>query len=181
MFFNSSNFVSYEFSSFSSSSLSWLRFLLSFIVLVKSFLSITIPFKDGGAFKDASFTSPALSPKIARNSFSSGVGSDSPLGVILPIKMSPEFTSAPIRIIPFSSRSLVASSLTFGISSVSSSDPNLVSRTSKEYSSICIDVKISSLTTFSDITIASSKLYPFQGIKATFMFLPKANSPASVA
>ena len=38
------------------------------------------------AFNDASFTSPALSPKIARNNFSSGVGSDSPFGVILPIR-----------------------------------------------------------------------------------------------
>ena len=118
---------------------------------------------------------------MARNNFSSGVGSDSPLGVIFPIKMSPELTSAPIRIIPFSSRSFVASSLTFGMSFVNSSVPNLVSLTSSEYSSIWMEVKISSRTTFSEITIASSKLYPFQGIKATFMFRPRASSPASVA
>ena len=118
----------------------------------------TIPFNDGGAFNEASFTSPALSPKIALNNFSSGVGSDSPFGVILPIKISPGLTSAPTLIIPFSSKSDVASSLTFGISFVSSSIPNLVSLTSMEYSSICNDVKTSSLTTFSEITIASSKL-----------------------
>ena len=86
-----------------------------------------IPFVPGEAFIDASFTSPALSPNIARNSFSSGVGSDSPFGVILPISISPSFTQAPTLIIPFSSRSLVASSLTFGMSLVSSSSPNLVS------------------------------------------------------
>ena len=126
--------------------------------LTNNFLSITIPLSDGGAFNEASLTSPALSPNIALNNFSSGVGSDSPFGVILPIRMSPGVTSAPTLIIPFSSSSLVASSLTFGISSVSSSVPNLVSLTSNEYSSMCIDVKISSLTTFSDITIASSKL-----------------------
>jgi len=34
------------------------------------------------AFKEASFASPALSPKMARNSFSSGVGSLPPLVVI---------------------------------------------------------------------------------------------------
>ena len=99
----------------------------------------------------------------ARNNFSSGVGSDSPFGVILPIRISPGFTSAPIRIIPFSSKSLVASSETFGISLVNSSVPSFVSLTSKEYSSICIDVKMSSRTTLSEITIASSKLYPFHG------------------
>jgi len=57
-------------------------FLLSLVGLVNNFLSITTPFNEGGAFKDASFTSPALSPNIALKSFSSGVGSDSPLGVI---------------------------------------------------------------------------------------------------
>ena len=150
---------------------------LSFIAREKSFLSITTPCKEGEAFKDASLTSPALSPKIALKSFSSGVGSLSPLGVILPIKISPGLISAPIRIIPFSSRSLVASSETLGISLVSSSFPSFVSLTSKEYSSMCIEVNISSLTTFSEITIASSKLYPFQGIKATFIFRPRASSP----
>ena len=97
--------------------------------------SITTPDKEGFALRDASFTSPALSPKIARNNFSSGVGSLSPLGVILPIKISPGTTRAPIRIIPFSSKSFVASSLTLGMSLVNSSTPRLVSRTSKENSS----------------------------------------------
>ena len=109
-----------------------LRFL---ITREKSFLSITTPFKEGEAFKEASFTSPALSPKIARSSFSSGEGSDSPFGVILPIMISPGSIRAPILTIPFSSRSLVASSLTFGISEVNSSIPRFVSRTSREYSS----------------------------------------------
>jgi hypothetical protein len=62
---------------------------LSLIAREKSFLSITVPFIDGGALSEASFTSPALSPKIARSNFSSGVGSDSPFGVILPIRISP--------------------------------------------------------------------------------------------
>ena len=97
---------------------------------------MTIPLSDGGAFKDASFTSPALSPNIALKSFSSGVGSDSPLGVIFPIRMSPDLTSAPTLIIPFSSRSEVASSLTLGISLVNSSIPSFVSLTSREYSSM---------------------------------------------
>ena len=99
-------------------------------------MSITTPRNDGGAFNEASLTSPALSPKIARKSFSSGEGSVSPLGVIFPIKISPSFTSAPIRINPFSSRSFVASSETLGISEVNYSKPRFVSRTSNEYSSM---------------------------------------------
>ena len=114
-----------------------------FLARLNSLVSITTPWIEGGVFKDASLTSPALSPKIARSNFSSGEGSDSPLGVILPIKISPSFTSAPTRIIPFSSRSLVASSETFGISGVNSSYPRLVSRTSNSNSSICNEVKTS--------------------------------------
>ena len=94
---------------------------LSLIALAKSFLSKTTPLRDGEAFSDASLTSPALSPKIALNNFSSGDGSDSPLGVIFPIKISPGLTWAPTLIIPFSSKSFVASSDTLGISGVSSS------------------------------------------------------------
>jgi hypothetical protein len=41
-------------------------------------------------------TSDAFSPKIARSSFSSGVIGLSPFGVILPQRMSPARTSAPI-------------------------------------------------------------------------------------
>ena len=118
---------------------------------------------------------------MALRSFSSGVGSLSPLGVTLPIRISPGLILAPMRMIPFSSRSLVASSDTLGISLVSSSTPSLVSRTSRVYSSIWIEVKISSRITRSEITIASSKLYPFQGMKATFILRPKASSPCSVA
>ena len=70
----------------------------------ENFVSITTPLSDGEAFKEASFTSPALSPKIALSNFSSGVGSVSPLGVILPIRISPSLISAPILMIPFSSR-----------------------------------------------------------------------------
>ncbi len=154
---------------------------LSFFALAKSCLSMMTPSVEGGAFMEASFTSPALSPKIARSSFSSGVGSDSPLGVILPIRMSPSRTRAPTRMIPFSSRSLVASSDTFGISLVSSSSPSFVSRTSSSKCSMCSDVKISSRTTRSDSTMASSKLKPFQGMNATIRFCPRASSPRSVA
>ncbi len=177
----SSNWVANSKSNASNSSLSRTRWRLSFMLRLKSFLSITTPLKEGEAFKEASFTSPALSPKMARKSFSSGEGSLSPFGVILPMRMSPGLTSAPTRIIPFSSKSFVASSLTLGISAVNSSMPNLVSRTSSVYSSMWMEVKMSSRTTRSLITIASSKLYPFQGIKATNKLRPKANSPPCVA
>ena len=88
----------------------------------------------GSALFDASLTSPAFSPKIALSNFSSGVGSVSPLGVTLPIKISPSDTLAPRRIIPFSSKSFVASSPTFGISAVNSSCPRFVSLTSSSTS-----------------------------------------------
>ena len=129
---------------------------LFFKALEYNSLPITTPLSDGDAFSEASFTSPALSPKIARSSFSSGVGSVSPFGVILPIMMSPGIICAPRRIIPFASRFLVASSDIFGISEVSSSIPRLVSRTSSEYSDTCTEVNMSSRTTFSFITMASS-------------------------
>ncbi len=164
-------------SNFSMSGFSIAFALRSLMALVNSFLSITTPSRDGPALSEASFTSPALSPNMARSSFSSGEGSDSPFGVIFPIIMSPGLIWAPILIIPFSSRSFVASSETLGISAVSSSRPLLVSLTSSRYSSTCIEVNISCWTTFSDITMASSKLYPFHGIKTTFRFLPRANSP----
>ena len=120
------------------------------------FLSMTTPLSDGLALSEESFTSPALSPKMARRSFSSGDGSLSPFGEILPIMMSPGSTRAPTRITPFASRSLVASSLTLGISLVNSSTPRFVSRTSSEYSSTCTDVSTSSRTIRSESTIASS-------------------------
>ena len=52
---------------------------------------------------EVSFTSEAFSPKIARNSFSSGVSCVSPLGVTLPTRMSPVTTSAPMYTTPDSS------------------------------------------------------------------------------
>ena len=119
---------------------------------------ITTPFTPGSAFLEASFTSPAFSPNIARKSFSSGDGSVSPLGVTLPIRISSSFTIAPTRINPFSSNWAVASSLTFGISGVNSSWPLFVSLTSSSISLTWIEVKTSSLTSLSLITMASSKL-----------------------
>ena len=154
-------FKPFIFSSYSSSSFGRMALSLSFdffflMARENRFVPITPPFNEGVAFKEASFTSPALSPKIARSNFSSGEGSDSPFGVILPIIISPGLTWAPIRIIPRSSRSFVASSLTLGISEVSSSIPRLVSRTSNEYSSTWTEVRMSSRTTRSFNTIASS-------------------------
>ena len=69
---------------------------------VNSFLLITTPFKEGSAFNDASLTSPALSPNMARSNFSSEVGSDSPFGVILPTNISPGLTYAQMRTIKLS-------------------------------------------------------------------------------
>jgi hypothetical protein len=50
----------------------------------------------GGIRSEVSRTSEAFSPKMARRSFSSGVIGLSPFGVILPTRMSPGATSAPI-------------------------------------------------------------------------------------
>ncbi len=104
---------------------------------VKTLTSTTIPCSPCGMRNDVSLTSRDFSPKIARKSRSSGVSSFSPLGVILPTKMSFGPTSAPMRIIPSSSKLRMASSPTFGISRVISSEPNLVSRASTSYFSIC--------------------------------------------
>ena len=57
-----------------STSLSFDLALRSFIRRESDLAAITTPFMDGGALREASFTSPALSPKMARSSFSSGVG-----------------------------------------------------------------------------------------------------------
>ena len=86
-----------------------------------------IPASPCGTLKEVSLTSLAFSPNIALNNLSSAVNSVSPLGVTLPTSTSPDLTSAPILIIPLSSISLRASSLTFGISLVISSGPSLVS------------------------------------------------------
>ena len=128
-----------------------------------------------------SLTSLALSPKIDLNNLSSAVKSLSPFGVIFPTKISPDLTSAPTLIIPSSSKSFNLSSPTLGISLVTISGPSFVSRTSMEKSSIWIELNRSSSTTFWEIIIASSKLEPSQGMKATNKFCPNANSPCSVA
>ena len=62
----------------------------------KTRTSSTVPDTPGGTFSDVSRTSAAFSPKIARNSFSSGVIGVSPFGVTLPTRMSPGLTSAPM-------------------------------------------------------------------------------------
>ena len=103
---------------------------------VNTFTSTTLPRSPWGIRNDVSFTSRDFSPKMARNKRSSGVSSFSPLGVILPTRISFGPTSAPIRIIPFSSRSLIASSPTLGISRVISSGPSFVSRASTSCFSI---------------------------------------------
>ena len=156
MSFRSSTFASYSSSILASTILSCCLDLRSLMARWNIFLSIITPLSDGLALSEESFTSPALSPKMARSSFSSGEGSLSPLGEILPIRMSPGSTRAPTRITPLSSRSFVASSLTLGISAVNSSTPRFVSRTSSEYSSTCTEVRTSSRTIRSFSTIASS-------------------------
>jgi hypothetical protein len=75
-----------------------------------------------------------------------GVSSVSPLGVTLPTRMSPGTTSAPMRMMPRSSRSARTSSETFGMSRVISSGPSLVSRASTSCSSMWIEVSTSSCT-----------------------------------
>ena len=146
----------------------------------KIFTSMIVPVMPGGTLRDESLTSLAFSPKIAVSSFSSGESSVSPFGVIFPARISPAVTLAPSRMIPRSSRSSRFSSATFGISRVISSIPRFVSLTCSSSSWIWIDVKTSSLTNFSLITIASSKFDPYQGMNATRTFRPSASSPESV-
>ncbi len=84
--------------------------------LVNTLASTTIPYSPCGTFQEVSRTSLAFSPKIARSRRSSAVSSVSPFGVTLPTRISPARTSAPIRMIPRSSRSFSASSPTPGTS-----------------------------------------------------------------
>ena len=102
------------------------------------FTSITIPAEPEDTTKELSFTSAAFSPKIARRRRSSGANSVSLFGVILPTRISPAFTSAPMRTTPSVPRFFKASSPTLGISRVISSGPNLVSRADISNSSIWI-------------------------------------------
>ena len=78
---------------------------------------------------------------------------------------------------PISSRSIKTSSATLGISLVISSSPNFVSLASISCSAMWTEVRTSSLTSLSEITIESSKLYPSHGIYPTSKFFPSANSP----
>ena len=64
--------------------------------LLNTLTSTTIPPLPLGILSDVSVTSIAFSPKIDLNNFSSGPDAESPLGVTLPTKISPGFTSAPI-------------------------------------------------------------------------------------
>ena len=104
--------------------------------LVNILTSTTVPASPCGTLNDVSLTSLDFSPKIALKSLSSAVSSVSPFGVTLPTNISPGLTSAPILMIPSSSRSFNTSSPTFGISLVISSGPSFVSRHSQFYSSI---------------------------------------------
>ena len=66
------------------------------------------------------------------------------------------------------------------MSRVTSSGPSLVSRASISNSSMWIEVYMSSRTRRSLTRMASSKLYPRQGMKATSTLRPRASSPMSV-
>ena len=98
--------------------------------LEKTFTPTTLPCRPVLIRWEVSRTSLAFSPKIALSKRSSLDSSCSPLGVILPTKMSPGWTSAPMRTMPSSSRWRSDSSLTLGISRVTISGPSLVSLTS---------------------------------------------------
>ena len=123
---------------------------------LKTFTSMMVPSTPGGTLREVFFTSLAFSPKIARRSFSSGVSWVSPLGVILPTRMSSGLTAAPMRMMPLSSRLRSMSSLTLGMSRVISSGPSLVSRATTSNSSMWMEVKTSSLTVRSEIRMESS-------------------------
>ena len=102
------------------------------------FTSITIPAEPEDTTSELSFTSAAFSPKMARRRRSSGANSVSLFGVILPTRISPAFTSAPIRTTPSGPRFFKASSPTLGMSRVISSGPSLVSRAEISNSSMWI-------------------------------------------
>ncbi|MCY1174775.1 hypothetical protein D9M73_149870 [compost metagenome] len=142
--------------SISSRSIAIARSSLSMPWRLNTRTSTTVPATPGGKRSEVSRTSDAFSPKMARSSFSSGVIGLSPFGVILPARMSPGSTSAPMYTMPASSRLRSASSPTFGISRVMSSGPSLVSRAMTSNSSMWIEVKTSSFTIRSEMRIESS-------------------------
>ena len=126
--------------------------------LEKTLASMTTPSMPGGTRREVSLTSSAFSPNMALRSFSSGESWVSPFGVTLPTRMSPGFTSAPILMMPLSSRFLRASSPTLGMSLVISSLPSFMSLATTSNSSIWTEVNTSSRRRRSFKSIESSKL-----------------------
>ncbi len=94
--------------------------------------------------------------------------------------MSLLLTSAPILMIPSSSKFRKLSSPILGISRVISSGPNFVSLASTSCFSIWTEVNLSSFINLLLNIIASSKLYPSQVMKPTSTFCPRASLPPSV-
>ena len=141
---------------------------------------MTMPLVPAGTSSESFFTSSPARPKIACSSFSSGVSSVLLLGLTLPTRMSPGPTRAPTRMMPLSSRLRSMRSETLGMSRVNSSRPSLVSRTSTSNESMCTLVNASSLTRRSEMTMASSKLYPSKVLKAISALCPMASSPCIV-
>jgi len=118
--------------------------------------SMTVPDSPWGIFREVSRTSRAFSPKMARKRRSSAVSSVSPLGAILPTRISLGPTLLPIATMPSSVKFFRSCSDTLGISRVSSSGPSLVSMTWASYSLIWTEESKSSLMSRSETTMASS-------------------------
>ena len=76
----------------SSASIDLARSSFSMPLREKILTPTMMPSMPGGQTSEASRTSPAFSPKMARSSFSSGVSCVSPFGVTLPTRMSPGLT-----------------------------------------------------------------------------------------
>jgi hypothetical protein len=102
--------------------------------------------------------------RLHADSFSSGEGSDSPFRSNLTNKNISWLISAPIRIMTVFIQILVASSLTFGISELILQSTFCITNFQRIFINMNRGKHIFR-TTFSEITIASSKLYPFPGHK----------------
>ncbi|KAG1386163.1 hypothetical protein G6F59_016996 [Rhizopus arrhizus] len=107
---------------------------------VNTCTSITVPVMPEGTRSEVSLTSDAFSPKMARSSFSSGVSWVSPFGVTLPTSTSSALTSAPMYVMPESSRRFSCVSARLLMSRVISSGPSFVSRATTVSSSMCTEV-----------------------------------------
>ena len=148
----------------------------------KILTSMTTPSMPGDTLRDESFTSFAFSPKMAVSSFSSGDSSVSPFGVILPTRMSPGFTCAPMRTMPRSSRSTSVSSddvrdfaRDFFLAALGVADVQF------EFLDVDRRVHVVLHQALAESTMASSKLWPYHGMNATVTFAPSASCPISVA